>query len=149
MFTNKNIFNLDNGLVSSVFTIFNKDSIVNRKIKLSGVVGITYSTFSTEFVIHVPSEYDYRLSSENRDLIIQYIFKGLEACGINELSFLFVVAHPFLFFNSHCVIRKMLTSTILPLSRRERTTKSTFTAPMFRNTPMPCLRTFCPISKRN
>lgn len=92
MFTTKNIFNLDNnGIFSSVFTIFNKDSIINRKIKLLGVTAITYSVTSSEFVLHVPSEYDYRLSSENRDLIIQYIFKGMETCGVKEINFFFVV----------------------------------------------------------
>lgn len=38
-------------------------SQVKRKISLSLIKLITYSEISNEFVLHIPSEYDYRLRS--------------------------------------------------------------------------------------
>lgn len=36
---------------------------VKRKIPINKVAGITYSTTSSEFVVHVVDEYDYRYDS--------------------------------------------------------------------------------------
>jgi len=46
---------------------------LKRKINISKVAGITYSQSSDEFVLHVPDEYDYRYSSDNRRDIIIYL----------------------------------------------------------------------------
>jgi len=40
-----------------------KKTSIKRRIVLSCIVGVTTSVESTEFVLHVPSEYDYRYSS--------------------------------------------------------------------------------------
>ena len=37
---------------------------VKRKICLSKIKGFTISSLSHEFVVHVPSEYDYRFMSD-------------------------------------------------------------------------------------
>jgi serum/glucocorticoid-regulated kinase 2 len=53
---------------------------VKRKIPIKKVFGITIGVIGTEFVVHVPEEYDYRYSSpERRDqavLSILYALKG-------------------------------------------------------------------------
>lgn len=33
---------------------------IKRRIKLSSIFGVSVSTIGSEFVIHVPTEYDYR-----------------------------------------------------------------------------------------
>lgn len=40
---------------------------MKRCINLVDINNLTYSTNSTEFVIHIPKEYDYRLTSEDRN----------------------------------------------------------------------------------
>jgi len=62
LITNKHIFNLGKG------------QEVKRKIPISKVAAITASRVSSEFVIHVPDEYDYRYSSaDQRDAILNAI----------------------------------------------------------------------------
>jgi serum/glucocorticoid-regulated kinase 2 len=47
---------------------------LKRKIPLNKITGMTLSNMSTEFVIHVPDEYDYRYSQfELRNDIIATI----------------------------------------------------------------------------
>lgn len=51
-----------------------KKTSIKRRIDLNTIKGITTSTTGTEFVLHVPSEYDYRYSSTlHRDRIIQLL----------------------------------------------------------------------------
>jgi serum/glucocorticoid-regulated kinase 2 len=67
--TNKHIFNLG------------KSQSVKRKIPIAKVAAITASKVSSEFVIHVPDEYDYRYSSaDQRDHILEAI--TIEWCKI-------------------------------------------------------------------
>ncbi len=57
---------------------------LKRKIKITAVEAITKSksTESAEFVLHVPSEYDYRYTAEHREEIIQKIKEAYkQACG--------------------------------------------------------------------
>lgn len=64
MVTNKQIYNL------------NKTSIT-RKSGISKIYGITISKSGSEFVIHIPDEYDYRYASFNkRNEIISSILKA-------------------------------------------------------------------------
>lgn len=71
MVTNKNVYNLkgkgrDGGYVD-----------IRRKIELVHIKAITISKIGTEFVLHVPEEYDYRYASaDKRDKIIYAILKG-------------------------------------------------------------------------
>lgn len=60
MVTNTHVYNLS------------KTSL-KRKINIAKIAGITYSQSSDEFVLHVPEEYDYRYSSDNRRDIIIYL----------------------------------------------------------------------------
>ena len=39
---------------------------VKRKIPITKIVAITVSKYSSEFVLHVPEEYDYRYSSADK-----------------------------------------------------------------------------------
>jgi len=60
-----------------------------RRIALDSIMGITNSTTSEEFVVHIPNEYDYR-------------FKMVSSCS---LSILFVCFNPlFCFWPSACIL---------------------------------------------
>lgn len=62
----------DDNFLSKMTSIFG--SKVKRKINLSDITHITYSENSNEFVLHVPSQYDYRLrSSSARNEFIYYL----------------------------------------------------------------------------
>lgn len=53
-----------------------KKTSIKRRIDLNFIKGITTSTVGTEFVLHVPSEYDYRYSSTlHREKIIAILRK--------------------------------------------------------------------------
>ncbi|EGR30805.1 protein kinase domain protein [Ichthyophthirius multifiliis] len=58
--------------------IYNLDGMsIKRKIDMSKVQALTVSTLGTEFVVHVPDEYDYRYASnDKRDVIIMNIVKA-------------------------------------------------------------------------
>jgi serum/glucocorticoid-regulated kinase 2 len=63
MFTNLAVYNLSK-------------SKVKRKIAIKHVTGCTVSKKGIEFVIHVPTEYDYRYGSEKkRDAILENLNK--------------------------------------------------------------------------
>jgi len=50
---------------------------IKRRIPYTDISGITVSKLGGEFVIHVPSEYDYRFSSPDyKELIFQKIARG-------------------------------------------------------------------------
>jgi serum/glucocorticoid-regulated kinase 2 len=56
--TNENIYNVSG-------------KSIKRKISLGKLWGITVSKMSFEFILHIPTEYDYRYKSqENRDIMI-------------------------------------------------------------------------------
>lgn len=63
-------------LISSKALLNLKGTSVKRKIPLSRIKAITISSVGTEFVLHVPEEYDYRYSSyDKRNKIIQVLLK--------------------------------------------------------------------------
>jgi hypothetical protein len=49
---------------------------IRRKIDIEKIKAITVSKIGTEFVLHVPEEYDYRYASEKREKIIYSILKA-------------------------------------------------------------------------
>lgn len=53
MITSKSFYNL-------------KGKSIKRKIELRKIKGITVGSFGSEFVVHVPEEYDYRYASQER-----------------------------------------------------------------------------------
>ena len=63
---------------------------VKRSIDLENIESITYSTVSFNFLLHVPSEYDYTLYSENRDEFIEFLMLLQEKKGISKIYFYLV-----------------------------------------------------------
>ena len=63
MITNKAIYNLSKTSTITFFKLFFFFLEIKRKIPSSKVQGITVSKVGSEFVIHVPDEYDYRYAS--------------------------------------------------------------------------------------
>ena len=90
LITNKAIYNIDSeGLLSWL------SSPIKRKIEILKIHGITVNDQGSDFVIHVPSEYDYHYSSKSRrDLIIQMIAKSFYSAVRNRgLVFYFKVKY--------------------------------------------------------
>ena len=63
--TNQHIFNIKpcGSFNSMIAKLFNSVKI-KRKISLKLIQAITVSRFGSEFIIHIPEQYDYRFSSE-------------------------------------------------------------------------------------
>jgi serum/glucocorticoid-regulated kinase 2 len=57
-----------------------------RRIELASVVGVTKSRHSDEFLVHCPSEYDYRFSSQLKEQIVNVIIKAGKA--MNKLFYI-------------------------------------------------------------
>ena len=63
---------------------------IKRKIKLTSVYGVTVSNFGSEFVIHVPSEYDYRYqATENRQAILETLLEAYYKNNLKQMPFFF------------------------------------------------------------
>jgi serum/glucocorticoid-regulated kinase 2 len=72
MVTNLGVYNLKGNSIKYIYY-----SAIRRKIDIDKIKAITISRIGTEFVLHVPEEYDYRYaSSDKRDKIIYCILKG-------------------------------------------------------------------------
>lgn len=73
-------------LVVTENAIYNcKRKVVQRRMPLEKLDAITVSTMSSEFVLHIKDEYDYRLLSyERRQDIIETILKVI--CNVKKLS---------------------------------------------------------------
>lgn len=71
-------------LLITTLNIFNLSSkTVKRKIPIKKVYGITVGVIGTEFVVHVPEEYDYRYSSpERRDQAVLCILQALKGATL-------------------------------------------------------------------
>ncbi len=67
LITTKSLFNLK-GTCNYYKDSFNSLLAIKRKIPLSRIKAITISSVGTEFVLHVPEEYDYRYSSYDKYL---------------------------------------------------------------------------------
>lgn len=53
-----------------------KGKKIQRRIEIASVVGVSKSKHSDEFIVHCPSEYDYRFSSQLKDQIVNVIVKA-------------------------------------------------------------------------
>ncbi|EAR83724.2 Serine/Threonine kinase domain protein (macronuclear) [Tetrahymena thermophila SB210] len=74
----------ERNLLITTHAIYNLNgSTIKRKIDMSKIKALTVSTLGTEFVIHVPDEYDYRYASTDKwDRIIMSIVKAYNLrCG--------------------------------------------------------------------
>ncbi|OMJ66641.1 hypothetical protein SteCoe_36448 [Stentor coeruleus] len=56
-----------------------KGKKVQRRIELTSAIGATKSKHSDEFIVHCPSEYDYRFSSQLKDQIINVLIKSIKS----------------------------------------------------------------------
>jgi serum/glucocorticoid-regulated kinase 2 len=57
----------------AVYNLMPGSYTAKRRIELERILGVTISTKSPEFVIHVPEEYDYRYKSTSRDAILKVL----------------------------------------------------------------------------
>jgi len=63
MITTHAVYNLNpSKFFKNVIGFFFKKFLIKRKILIEDIRAMSISTESSEFVIHVPSEYDYRFS---------------------------------------------------------------------------------------
>ena len=63
-------------LVISEFEIYNmKQGLIKRKINIADLGGISKAMLGSkeEFTLHVPSEYDIRMSSPDRRIIVKIL----------------------------------------------------------------------------
>lgn len=69
----------ERGLLITNAAVYNlKGSEVKRRIDADRIEAISFSKIGTEFILHVPSEYDYRYSSTDlRDRIIYFVLKPI------------------------------------------------------------------------
>lgn len=79
-------FRQDRIIVITINAIYNlKKNTIQRRIPLEKLEAISLSTVSSEFVLHVKNEYDYRfLSYDKRDEFIKMVLHII--CKVRELS---------------------------------------------------------------
>lgn len=78
LITNKAIYNINQQeFLANIISVFNSSFAIRRRIDIAKVSGLTVSDLSSEFVIHVRDEYDYRYGSpDKRDRILSMICKA-------------------------------------------------------------------------
>lgn len=54
---------------------------IKRQIPIEKITAVTYSSISNQFVLHVPSEYDYYLGSDFKDEFLEYLIVLLKEKG--------------------------------------------------------------------
>lgn len=94
-------FRQERALVLTENAIYNfKRKVVQRRIPLEKLDTISLSTMSSEFVLHIKDEYDYRLLSyERRQEIVESILKVI--CNVKQMSTSFPVYYvPLINLNS-------------------------------------------------
>ena len=76
LITNKAVYNMVTAPESTsvwVKSFFSDTAVVKRRISVENIKAISMSTMSNEFVLHIPSEYDYRFKSKDRVSLIHLI----------------------------------------------------------------------------
>jgi len=103
LITSRAIYNVNKqDFFANIISVFNSSYAIRRRIDVTKLMGITVSEMSSEFVLHVRDEYDYRYSSpDNRDKILTTICKAYYMNITNKpLIFFFKVNnYCFLFHN--------------------------------------------------
>ena len=67
LITSKAIYNINKqDFLANFISIFNSTFAIKRKIDIAKIAAITVSELSSEFVIHVRDEYDYRYGSTDQ-----------------------------------------------------------------------------------
>ena len=75
MLTNKYVYNVAlSSLINEIVSKVTGFERIRRKIPIEKISSVSLSKLSSEFVIHVPSEYDYRHSSFDKFLIWIFLF---------------------------------------------------------------------------
>ena len=96
LITSRYLYNIDRqGFFAKIGAVFSASSQIKRKIDICKIGGITMSEVSSEFVIHVPEEYDYRYGSpDKRDKILLCITRVYSQCTNGSmLAFYFKAYH--------------------------------------------------------
>ena len=70
-------------------SFFSSTSYIKRRINLKKIEAISISNKGTEFVLHIPSEYDYRYSSSNKNNIIKAVVRQIFNLKDNFVKFTF------------------------------------------------------------
>lgn len=75
LITSKAIYNVNKqDLLATFMSVFSNSFKIRRRIDITKMLGITVSELSSEFVLHIGDEYDYRYASPNRrDRILQVL----------------------------------------------------------------------------
>ncbi|CAD8178540.1 unnamed protein product [Paramecium octaurelia] len=92
LITNKYVYNIVPKSDSKIMQIFGKimSNQIKRKIKLSSIQAVSVTSLGAEFVIHVPSEYDYRFqSSDYRKQILETLCQCYQTYNQRKLPFFF------------------------------------------------------------
>jgi len=78
LITTRAIYNVNQqDILANIISVFNSSYAIRRRIDITKLMGITVSEMSSEFVLHVRDEYDYRYSSPSkRDKILTTICKA-------------------------------------------------------------------------
>ncbi len=87
------MYNLTNAPDSAgvwIKSIFTNKAYVKRRIEVANIVSISLSEKSNEFVLHVPTEYDYRFESKDRDGIIHMIVYQILKTKDKKATFKFI-----------------------------------------------------------
>lgn len=75
--TSKAVYNINKfEIIANIISFFKSSYALRRRINIEKLAAITVSEVSSEFVIHVENESDYRYSSPQRDKIISMILKS-------------------------------------------------------------------------
>lgn len=85
--TTNRIFNLGKKR-GAIMKMFSKK--VKRSFKIEDITGITYSSISNNFVMHVQTEYDYYLCTPDKDEILRYILAVQKEKHMDPLKFYIV-----------------------------------------------------------
>jgi serum/glucocorticoid-regulated kinase 2 len=78
LITSRAVYNVNKqDFLANIISVFNSSYAIRRRIDVTKLMGITVSEMSSEFVLHVRDEYDYRYSSpDKRDKILTTICKA-------------------------------------------------------------------------
>lgn len=86
LLTSENFYNLSNNILTKIFS----GNTIKRKIPLNLIGGIVYARMGNEFIIRVPDQFDYRIVSSDKDLIIEQLLYAIKkSFGIESLPFHF------------------------------------------------------------
>ena len=77
LITSKAVYNINKfEIIANIINFFKSNYTLRRRINIEKLAAITVSELSSEFVVHVENEYDYRYSSPQRDKILAMILKS-------------------------------------------------------------------------